>query len=136
MYNIPRYVRNLWPQAAWVPDRSSFSQLKLPQRTDPIVETKTFIINGELIKQINKQINSPRSSESKTRKPLRSQVIDGAQERRHSNPLSSLRRLGCGNLSGLQYRFVGFFFSCIAERARGIVGQLSEISSRARQLLS
>ena len=29
-----------------------------------------------------------------------------------------------------------FFFSCIAERARGIVGQLSEISNRARQLLS
>ena len=28
------------------------------------------------------------------------------------------------------------FFSCIAERARGIVGQLSDISSRARQLLS
>ena len=30
----------------------------------------------------------------------------------------------------------GIFFSCIAERARGIVGQLSDISSRARQLLS
>ena len=29
-----------------------------------------------------------------------------------------------------------FFFSCIAERARGIVGQLTDISSRARQLLS
>ena len=28
------------------------------------------------------------------------------------------------------------FFPCIAERARGIVGQLSDISSRARQLLS
>ena len=28
------------------------------------------------------------------------------------------------------------FFSCIAEPARGIVGQLSDISSRARQLLS
>ena len=31
---------------------------------------------------------------------------------------------------------ISLFFSCIAERARGIVGQLSDISSRARQLLS
>ena len=34
----------------------------------------------ELVKQINKQISPPRSSESKTRKPFRSQVIDGALE--------------------------------------------------------
>ena len=34
----------------------------------------------EFIKQINKQINPPRSRESKTRKPFRSQVIDGALE--------------------------------------------------------
>ena len=34
---------------------------------------------NELIKQI-KQIIPPRSSESKTREPFRSQVIDGAQE--------------------------------------------------------
>ena len=35
---------------------------------------------NELIKQIHKQITSPRSSESRTRKLFRSQVIDGALE--------------------------------------------------------
>ena len=34
----------------------------------------------ELIKQITKQINPPKSNESKTRKPFRSQVIDAAPE--------------------------------------------------------
>ena len=35
---------------------------------------------NELIKQFQKQINPPRSRESKTRGPFRSQVIDGALE--------------------------------------------------------
>ena len=74
-----------WLLAAWVrvPGRSPFSQPKLPQRTNPIVGTKTFIIHGitkdRINQQIPKQINPPRSSESK---PFRSQVIDGAQRRR------------------------------------------------------
>jgi len=53
----------------------------------------------ELIKQIPKQINSPRSSESKTRKPFRSQVIDGAQWRRKigaEQPLISKSMCGIG----------------------------------------
>jgi len=35
---------------------------------------------NEFIKQIQTQIIPPRSSESKTRRPFRSQVIDGALE--------------------------------------------------------
>ena len=79
-----------WLQAARVrvPGRLPFSQLKLPQRTDQIVETKRSSSMAkpkiELIKQINKKIDPPRSKpfrSQKTTKPFRSQVIDGAQEK-------------------------------------------------------
>ena len=37
--------------------RSPCSQLKLPQRTNPIVETKTFIIQDQTNDQIQKQFS-------------------------------------------------------------------------------
>ena len=57
-----------WLQAARVrvPGRLPLGQLKLPQRTDPIVETKRSSSMAktkiELIKQTNKQSDPPRSN--------------------------------------------------------------------------
>ena len=50
-------------------------------------------------------------------------------------PTTMVKENGCGRAATCPCDFF-LFFSCIAERARGIVGQLSDISSRARQLLS
>ena len=62
----------------------SRAELHETDKSKVVRKTKTLIIKGqnnERIKQTNsKQINPPGSSESKTRKPFRSQVIDGALE--------------------------------------------------------
>ena len=72
-----------------VPGRSPFSQLILHETDKSKVVRKTKSIQhqrlkgqtNERINQTNsKQNNPPRSSESKTRGPFRSQVIDGALE--------------------------------------------------------
>ena len=64
---------------------------------------------NELIKQIHKQITSPRSSESRTRKLFRSQVIDGALE-------DTCKR------SVWKRESASLFFSAAADLTQGIVG--------------
>ena len=75
-----------------VPGRSPFSQL-IPHETEKskvVRKTKTFSFKGqnnERINQTNSKTNyPPRSSESKTRRPFRSQVIDGALEEEEDRP--------------------------------------------------
>ena len=65
-----------------VPGRSPFSQLILHEtdKSKVVRKTKTFSFKGQTNERIN-QTNSitnypPRSSESKTRRPFRNQVID------------------------------------------------------------
>ena len=61
--------------------RRSLSQLKLPQRTDKKHWSSTAKLKASnQSNKLIKQIDSSRSSESKTRELFRSQVIDGAQE--------------------------------------------------------
>ena len=84
-------TEGLRPRPTWHASsvqKKTFSQL-IPHVTDKTIvgERQICLVSkvkpkNELIKQIHKQIIPPRSNESKTRGPFRSQVIDGAQRRR------------------------------------------------------